>query len=272
MICEKVFYPTPGDDSVHLTCYIREESPEMRSEPRDAMLVLPGGGYHVCSAREAEPIALEYLSYGINAFVLHYSVKENAVFPRPLIEAFKCVKFIKDNAERFNINPDRIFAVGFSAGGHLCACLGTFYNSTALLAEAGMTANDTRVCGTVLSYPVISAGTFAHRGSFMGILGTETPTDEELDSYSVEKHVTPDSVPAFIWHTFEDNVVPVENSLLMAKALRENSVPFEMHIFQKGVHGLALCNEITLSPHHDRFLNKEAEGWLDMSVKWMKKQ
>ena len=272
MICEKVFYPTPGDDSVHLTCYIREESPEMRSEPRDAMLVLPGGGYHICSAREAEPIALEYMSYGINAFVLHYSVKENAVFPRPLIEAFKCVKFIKDNAERFNINPDRIFAVGFSAGGHLCACLGTFYNSTALLAEAGMTANDTRVCGTVLSYPVISAGAFSHRGSFMGILGTETPTDEELDSYSVEKHVTPDSAPAFIWHTFEDNVVPVENSFLMAKALRENSVPFEMHIFQRGVHGLALCNEITLSPHNDRFLNKEAEGWLDMSVKWMKKQ
>ena len=272
MICEKVFYPTPGDDSVHLTCYIRDESPEIATAPRDAMLVLPGGGYHACSDREAEPIALAYLNYGINAFVLRYSIKENAVFPRPLIEAFKCVKFIKDNAERFNIDPNRIFAVGFSAGGHLCACLGTFHSSPSLLNELGIQRGENRVCGTILAYPVISAGTFAHRGSFMGILGTETPTDEELDSYSVEKHVTPDSVPAFIWHTFEDNVVPVENSLIMAKALRENNVPFEMHIFQKGVHGLALCNQLTLSPHHDRFINKEAECWLDMSVKWMKNQ
>lgn len=271
MICEKVFYPTPGDDSVHLTCYLHDESNEMKGPPRDAILVLPGGGYHICSDREAEPIALAYMHYGLNAFVLRYSVKENAVFPRPLNEAFLSVKFIKDNAERFNIDPNRIFAVGFSAGGHLCACLGTFHSSPTYLKELGMQRGENRVCGTILAYPVISAGAFSHRGSFMGILGTDTPTDEELDLYSVEKHVNPDSAPSFIWHTFEDNCVPVENSLLMAKALRENNVPFEMHIFQKGVHGLALCNHITASVH-DFFINKEAECWLDMSVKWMKNQ
>ena len=138
MICEKVFYPTPEDESVHLTCYVRDESHEMKGPPRDAILVLPGGGYRSCSDREAEPIALAYMHYGLNAFVLRYSIKENAVFPRPLIEAFKCVKFLKDNAERFNINPDRIFAVGFSAGGHLAASLGTMWHIEDVYSEINM--------------------------------------------------------------------------------------------------------------------------------------
>ncbi len=271
MICEKVYFPYEDDTSVHLTCYLHAESPEMPKAPRDCILVLPGGGYTDCSDREAEPIALAYMKYGLNAFVLNYSLKEKAVFPRPLNDASLSVKFIKDNAERFNIDPERIFAIGFSAGGHLCACLGTFHSSPSLLKELGMKRGENRVCGTILAYPVISADTYGRRGNFMGILGVDKPTVEEFDRYSVEKHVTADSVPSFIWHTFEDECVPVENSLIMAKALRENSVPFEMHIFQKGVHGLALCNEITATDN-DRFIEPDNECWLEMSVKWMKRQ
>lgn len=271
MICEKVFFPYKDDDSIHLTCYLHSESPEMPRAPRDAILVIPGGGYTACSDREAEPIALAYMRYGLNAFVLRYSTKAKSTFPRPLNEASLSVKFIKDNAVRFHINPDRIFAVGFSAGGHLCACLGTFHSMPSLLKELNIEKGENRVRGTILSYPVISTGEFTHMETRANLLGTDTPNDDDINRYSVEKNISPDTVPSFIWHTYEDTCVPVENSLLIATAMRKNNVPFELHIFQKGVHGLALCNEITKTDT-DRFVEPSAECWLEMSVKWMKNQ
>ena len=271
MICEKVYFPYKDDTSVHLTCYLHAESPEMPKAPRDAILVIPGGGYTACSDREAEPIALAYMQYGLNAFVLRYSTKKKSAFPRPLNEASLSVKFIKDNAERFHINPDRVFAVGFSAGGHLCASLGTFHSMPSLLKELNMEKGENRVRGTILSYPVISTGEFTHIETMTNLLGTSTPTDEERELYSVEKHVSPETAPAFIWHTYEDTCVPVENSLMLAAAMRRNNVPFELHIFKKGIHGLSLCNEITASTN-GRFIEHDNEGWLEMSVKWMKDQ
>ena len=268
MIHEKVFYPIPSDESVVLTSYLHDRSPEYTYKKRPCMLVLPGGGYEVCSDREAEPIALAYMNKGFNAFVLRYSLKSKAVFPRPLIDALLSVKFIKDHAEEYNIDPNQIFAVGFSAGGHLCAALGTFWNDEELKAQCGFTADEGKVAGTILAYPVITGGKHAHRGSIDNVIGDKMKKTYGVEKYSIENQVHAQSAPAFIWHTFEDNCVPVENSLLMASALRRNNVPFEMHIFTKGCHGLSLSNEQT-SLNGEMFINREAEVWFDMSVKWM---
>ncbi len=266
MICEKVFYPDETNQTVHLTCYLHEQSPEYTNCARPAILVLPGGGYQACCDREGEPIALAYMSRGFNAFVLKYSIKERASFPRPLVDAALSVKFIKDNAERFNIDRDHIFAIGFSAGAHLCASLGTFWNTPLLQNEYNIPKGDARVCGTILAYPVITGGVHAHRGSIETIAACDNKRDATY--YSIENHVHNETSPAFIWHTFEDACVPVQNSLLMASAMKENGVPFELHIFPKGPHGLSLSNKLT-SPDGTMFINKEAEVWFDLSLAWM---
>ena len=262
-------FETTFPDLAHV-CYLSSESPEMPDVVRDAMLVLPGGGYEFCSEREAEPIVKQYLAAGMNCFLLYYSVGKAALYPQPLVEASLAVKYIRDNAAEFNVDPNRIFAVGFSAGGHLCAALGTFWNAPWLLEKLDIPYGSNKPNATVLSYAVISSGEKAHKYSFYKIIGTATPTDEELDRYSVEKHVSADTAPAFIWHTADDPVVPVENALLMASALSKNKIPFELHIFPHGPHGIALANKQTRS-RNPEFMKPDVAAWIPLSIAFFDK-
>ena len=257
----------PGRDEVYLDYYGNDD----RSEVADAMLVIPGGGYGaVCSDREGEPIALSYLTKGINAFVLHYSVGSEIKDPLdPLTEASLAMLHIRANAPKYNINPARVFAVGFSAGGHLAGSLGTLWNDAELQARLPEAGDGNRPTGVVLCYPVISSSNIGHMGSFSNLLRSQTPDAAALERFSLEKHVGAHTSPAFIMHTYDDGLVPVENSLLMAQAYAQAHRPFEMHIYPHGPHGIALANKVTWGGNPD-MVCPAAARWVSDSVEWMK--
>lgn len=256
----------PDDPDITLTAYVADEG----WKNRDAMLVLPGGGYSgICDDREGEPIALAFLARGVNAFVLKYSVAAKAKFPRPLVDASLAMAYIKDHADEFHIDPNRVFCVGFSAGGHLSASLGTLWHLPEVDAASGLPHGKNKPAGMVLCYAVLTSNEMAHKGSFYNILGTQTPTDEELDRYSIEKHIDDNTVPAFLMHTAEDPVVPVENALYTAEALSKQKIPFELHIYPHGLHGMALGDWQT-SRGNQAWEDDAVAKWIDDAVYWMK--
>lgn len=265
MIFERI-YLIDGKPDVYLDVYAPDR---FRDDIRDALLVIPGGGYAaVCSDREGEPVAQSFIPYGFNAFVLHYTVKEKGVFPKQLIEASLAMKYIKDNAERLGHSADRVFAVGFSAGGHLCTALGTLWHLDEVQDALDAPFGYNKPAGIVPVYPVISsAPDCTHRDSFNNMLGADAD-EEKRRKYSLELYVDERSAPAFIVHTTEDKLVNVRNSILLADAYSKAGLPFEVHIFEKLPHGMALANEITatspagINPHNAR--------WVELAAEWMK--
>lgn len=233
---------------------------------RPAVIVCPGGGYEYRSAREGEPIALSFAAAGFCAAVLHYSAGE-AKFPTALLELASATALLRSRADEWNIDPDKIFVCGCSAGGHLCASLGTLWNRDFVKDALGYKCGEHRPNGMILCYPVITSGEKAHRPSFETLLGENSDNAELLELVSAEKQVSCDTPPTFLWHTFTDDVVPVENSLLMAAALAAHSIPFELHVFPSGPHGLALANSLTACGNPD-YIVPECQSWTDMAVRW----
>ncbi len=253
-----------------LDVYILDEKhrKEMKAsiEGRPFVLVIPGGGYSWCSAREAEPIAMRFLAAGYNAAVLWYSVAP-ATFPSALEEAAQAVALIRSHEEW---NVGKVFACGFSAGGHLAASLGVLWNDPMLAMATGLDPQNYRPDGIILSYPVITSGEKRHDGSFRNLLGDLYEDEVAREQVSLEKQVTEDAVPAFIWHTYTDTCVPVENSLWLATAYAEKKIPLELHIFPIGSHGLATGNTETTGENAPG--TPEVNAWLDMAARWMKQQ
>lgn len=250
-----------------VTTYFMDTYPEYQKvRKRPLIVICPGGGYNHHSPREGEAIAVKMNSLGYNAAILRYSLAPDE-YPCALIELAALVKMAKTNADEWNIDKDRIIVAGFSAGGHLAASLSCMWKEEFLLKALDATGTELKPCGALLSYPVITSGEYAHRGSFEKLLGTQY--DRLIDEVSLEKRVTKDTVPAFIWHTFEDGSVPVENSLLFAKALRENGVHFELHIFPYGGHGLGLATEETNSKEGNK-IQEECAVWPDLFAMWLK--
>lgn len=222
-----------------LTAYIPDNefaAPDRKMRP--AVLIIPGGGYEHTSLREGEPIALKYVSEGMCSFVLHYSVAP-ARFPQALCEAFLAIKYIRGHSAEWNIDSNKIAVCGFSAGGHLCACVGNFWRASWLDEYIKIDREMIRPNLLILSYPVITSGEFTHEGSVNNLLG-DNKTKENLELISMEKQVNADVPPTFIWHTYEDGTVPVKNAIVFANALIEAGVPVEMHIYRRGWHGLSL--------------------------------
>ncbi|MGS0972464.1 MAG: alpha/beta hydrolase [Candidatus Izemoplasmataceae bacterium] len=222
---------------VTLTCYVQDVSQEMSNmSKRPAMLIFPGGGYQFCSDREAEPIALSYLAKGYNAFVLRYSVKEHAVFPRPLIDAEDALSYLKDNAHALHINPDKIAVIGFSAGGHLATTLAT---------EGKVRPN-----AVVLGYPALVR-------------------HEKYWNFPTPK-VDQQTPEMFVFHTFEDDLVPLSHPLYIVEELSKANIPVEFHLFKSGVHGLSLGNKI-VSNGIDKMIEDDVQIWFDLSCRWLDK-
>ena len=247
-----------------LRCYLPDGISEMkRANPRRAsILICPGGGYFMCSEREAEPVALPLLANDFNVFILYYSCSP-AHYPTQLLQVAAAYELINKNADEWFCDKDKIGIMGFSAGGHLAAHYSNAYNSSAV---REVFPDSKKPFCSVLCYPVITAGTKnSHTGSFIGLLG-DNP--QNLEEFSCDKMVTNDTPPAFIWHTVEDTTVPVQNSLLYAKALSDNGVSYTMHIYPYGVHGLS-----TLEENINEGLNEKnllAKGWMDELIKWLK--
>ncbi len=249
-----------------LTTYVSDDTPELNMPRRRAVVVCPGGGYRFLSDREAEPIVKVFLAAGMNVFLLRYTVGKEAANFAPLIEAALAIKHIRENADEYNIDPDYVFICGFSAGGHLAASSGILWDIPEVRAELGdVPAGINKPTGMILCYPVIM---YTHKGSFHNLCGTTEPTEEQIHRFSLERHVSGDTPPAFIWHTFPDKTVSVENSLVLAQKFAENKVPFELHIFPEGEHGLSLANKETWSQKPSRLL-PHVECWIDLAVRWI---
>ena len=250
--------------------YVHTQYPVCPHRPRPAVIVFPGGGYAYCYPGEGETIALSYMNAGMNAYVLNYSCCENAKFPTPLLEAGAAVAYVRARAAEDNTDPDRIFVIGFSAGGHLAGALATNWQREDLFAPLGIKDGANRPTGVILSYPVVTGGEKRERGSFCKLLGKEDPTEEELAIWSNEKNVTDKMPPAFIWHAAEDCVVPVENSLLMASAMAACGVSLELHVFRRGGHGISLATEETAYGKEDIKVVPGAAVWMPLSITWIK--
>lgn len=241
-------------------------SPEIGIKKRPAVIICPGGGYEYLSDRETQPVAMRFASHGINAFILKYSI--SSPFPAALLELAYAVKYVRENAEKFDIAPDKILLCGFSAGGHLTACLGTLWDSGFLKNITGST-DMFKPNGMILCYPVITSGKYRHKGSIESILGKK-PSDDMLELVSVEKQVCDKTPKTFIWHCADDKTVPVENTLDFTKALSQYKVPFECHIFPFGGHGLALADESTAK--HEGHINIVCSQWTKLAVEWIKRE
>ncbi len=239
----KVFTLALKNEGVTLTAYLPDSSSEMpHMSSRRAILVIPGGGYRMCSDREAEPVAFKFLAKGYAAFILRYSLCENAEFPKPLNDAEEALSVIRQNAAEWGVNPEKIAAIGFSAGGHL----------TAMLSVAGRE----RPNAQILGYPCILE-------KISDILAKPIPGADKL--------VDEKTPPAFIFASAEDNVVPIENSLKYAGVLDQHGIPFEMHIFQKGYHGFSTAEESVYDKDEHRAYNEDAAAWVDLCLRWLDK-
>lgn len=206
-----------------------------------AVIICPGGGYEFVSPREAAPVAQAFNAKGIHAFVLDYSVK-TVRFPGALLELSKSVAYVREHAEEWNIDPNRIAVCGFSAGGHLAASLGVYWKELYLRRALGYDREEHRPNALILSYPVISGKkALVHEGSRFHLMGEEDPDD----LFSLEDYVSEATPPTFLWHTADDTCVPVGNSLAFAAALTRQKILYELHVYPYGEHGLSLANEVT---------------------------
>lgn len=242
----------PG--SGQLTVYLRdcvEAMPQAMERP--LVLVVPGGGYTHVSAREGDPIALQFAAAGYHTAVLRYAICDEAKDYLPLRQLAASIGLVRQNAARWHVLPDKIAVCGFSAGGHLAL-------SAAVLEVPGM-ADQPRPDAVILGYPVITAGEYAHRGSFVQLAGADPAAQQ---AFGLEDKITPSTPPVFVWHTMEDATVPVENTLLLLSALHRAGVPCEAHLFEKGCHGTSLSTAEVDHPsaHRSRWVQLARE-WLD---------
>ncbi|MCQ2612391.1 MAG: alpha/beta hydrolase [Treponemataceae bacterium] len=275
MICQKINLPVQyaakgiknNGFQPTLTTYILDTPEYYGERKRPLVLVCPGGGYAYTSDREAEPIALKMTGMGFNACVLRYSCAPMD-FPAALLDAAEAMYYIRVHADEWNVDPEQIYVCGFSAGSHLAASFGVFWNSGLIQEYLSYKPEEMRPDGLLLCYPVITSGEKAHHGSITNVLGSQATDPEMVAKMSLENQVTKDVPPVFIWHTFEDGAVPVENSLLFASALRKENIPFELHIFEHGAHGLSLANAETSLPDMSQ-INDACAVWPELAAKWI---
>lgn len=234
-------YPMAQGFVPNLMTYVHEEEPE---RIRPCMIVVPGGAYCFVSPSEGEPIAKKFYEYGYNAFVLTYTINVIMDYPlkqQPMQDLSRAIRYVRKNCEKLHIDPDKIAICGSSAGGHLCGSICVHHKDVADI-DPGYNAVSNRPNAAILNYPVITAGEYAHQGSFDALLGSQA-TEEQKEYFSLENHVNEDVPPCFLWQTVNDETVPVENSYLFATALREKNIPFAHHVFSEGRHGLSTADE-----------------------------
>lgn len=256
----------PSPRQTTLTTYILDDKNISGSvmNKRPAIIICPGGGYEYTSEREAEPIAMAYCAAGYHTFVLDYSVLPSS-WPAPTVELSKAIMYVREISEEHNIDADKIFVVGFSAGGHLATTIGVHWNHPDVVKFSGAKNEENKPTGIILGYPVITGEL---EKTHQGTINTFVAGRENIIPLaSLENNVKPDSPQMFIWHTFEDNAVPVISSLRLANALEANNVKFELHIYPNGEHGLSLSNKTTSTSSQQ--IIPAVQNWINMSIRWI---
>ena len=281
-------YFTAGSEE-NFTSYLIEDSAELQpGKKRPAVVVCPGGGYLFLSDREAEPIAMQFLSRGWQAFVLNYHCgsedgRDQAVLKTDLVQLATTIRSIREHADEWNVAPDKIVLIGFSAGGHLVASMSGQWYRDWLTTEAGVTADQLRFAAAVLAYPVIDVEIIDRlmdeRGpswdgmrTFVGQMNTAMSGENHPYGhgdcfYAAQKNVSRMTPPTFICHAADDGLIYVRNSLAYASALEEAQVPFEMHIFERGGHGFSLAN--AYSSNEEGQMNAFNAHWVEAAFDWL---
>ncbi len=234
---QKEYLVLNEERNVSLTAYIQPVGGEFGSiDRRPAVLVIPGGGYHFCSDREADPVAFPYLKVGYHAFILRYSLNEQAVWPNPLDDYEQAMELIQKNADAWYVDTGRIAVIGFSAGGHLAACAATMSKN--------------RPNAAILGYPVIDG---------------DCVNEYQHSAPDAASHVDRNTCPCFVFATRTDNLVPASNALHLINALYQNEVAFESHIYANGPHGLSTGDaSINGQPFSSRYC-----AWVEDSLSWL---
>ena len=250
-----------------LQCYLTHQTASINiNRKHPAMLIIPGGGYGSTSDRESEPVALKFLAKDYNAFVLRYTCK-TSTHPVQLQEAAMAMAYIRSNDGELHIIKDKVAVIGFSAGGHLAGMLSLLYNDKSLDflqdKKALVKPNE-----SAYIYPVVSYRDKGHFASFDNLCGDNKALKESL---CLEDLVTSESSPCFIVSTFEDGCVPCQNSLKLACAYEKAGVPFSLHIFEKGGHGMSIGEQSVYDTALDRlsYMAKDFPKWVDMLLVWL---
>jgi acetyl esterase/lipase len=306
--------PLSKERNVSLTVYCIDNSEEINAGvQRPMVIVCPGGGYSFLSDREGELIALQYVAAGFHAAVRRYGICEHAVMPGPIRDIAGAISYIRDHAEEWYVNPDQIFVTGFSAGAHVAASIGVFWNNADLLPEYQDHPEKIKPNGMLLCYPVLDLKSSTNHLDIgiqpntkitdidFGQIHPKMPlekifvmdeaegryfvdfeaamnaylfdgeyTEEQEDFYSLQNQVSKDTPPAFIWHTAGDGLILPSNSLQFAAKLMEHQVPFEIHIFDRGDHGLGLGSYITANYKHE--IVPAVHPWIDLAIAWLNRQ
>ena len=230
-------------------------------KPLPCVVVLPGGGYYLRSDHEGAPVAEFFNSKGYHAAVVDYRVAPNR-HPAPLADVQRAIRILRANAEMWRIDPEKIIILGFSAGGHLAASsivFGETYTNDCPTETVDIF--PCRPNGAILCYPVISVEQdYGHVGSGKNLLGEERYA-REAESFDLAGHVTESTPKVFLWHTSADQTVNVKNSLIFAECLRNHSIPFELHIYPHGRHGLGLASAYP-----------DVSGWASLAADWIKRE
>ena len=229
-----------------------------------AMVICPGGGYEHFAAHEGNDYALWLNQHGVTCFVLKYRLGTNGYhYPAEFQDVTRAMRWVRAHADDYKIDPKRTGIMGSSAGGHLASTLMTHFDFGDKNSDDPVERQSSRPDIGVLCYPVITMGKFAHQGSKTNLLG-KNPPPKLVKLLSNELQVTTNTPPCFLWTTFEDETVPVENTLMFAEALRKNHVPFDLHVYEKGKHGMGLGNKnAPTAPLHP---------WTADCLFWLKEQ
>jgi acetyl esterase/lipase len=250
---------TNANDIPTLTAYL----PEAGQATGAAMVICPGGAYMHLAPHEGNDYALWLNQHGVTCFVLKYRLGTSGYrHPAMLNDASRAVRWVRAHADEFKVDAHRVGIMGSSAGGHLAATLLTHFDAGDANAADAIERQNSRPDLGVLCYPVISMGEFTHKGSKESLLG-KNPDPELVKLLSNELQVTTNTPPCFLWTTFEDTAVPIENTLLFAAALQKNHVPFDLHVYQKGGHGMGLKDKPPFANPHP---------WAGDCLFWLKVQ
>jgi acetyl esterase/lipase len=278
------------------TAYLLEDSKELLpGKKRPVVVIAPGGGYLFTSDREAEPIAMKFLSLGYHAVVLRYTTGDMegnvvGVGKQALKELALTIRYLRQKTDLWYLDKDKIAICGFSAGAHLAASLGVHWHDKEFadsIHTNDVDIEEIKPNALVLGYPLLDYKLMLEKSlkemnnpefkgniDFMQIAncaltGVDEMTEEVIKEYSPSYWVSENTPPTFMWHTSKDNLVYAENSLVFALELAKHDVPYEIHVFQDGDHGLALANEITSNSQEQ--INKDCEIWFDLAANWLKK-
>lgn len=297
----KTFRLYEDDPAVTLTTYILEDSPEMTNgAKRPAILLCPGGAYMFCSDRESEPVALRFAAMGYHVFLLRYSVYSNgsaaypvpgkspvykkSVMPGPMREIGMAMLKIREHAEKWKVDMDRIILTGYSAGANNCAEYAVYWNQPVIYEYLGVKPAELKPAAAILGYGVFDYELMAktlekigdkgriegNKGFNYAFFGCTDPDEKTMADASPARLISDATPPMFLWATREDDIVPVNQTLKMAYALEEAGIPCETHIFENGRHGLSLADQSTASAKEQ--IRPDVAEWISLAQTWLQKR